>query len=109
MTIETSSEQIGLGPLRCPTCGAEQEWSETCRRCRSDLSLLVSLADAWLGCYRQALSALRAGRLAQSLELARRCHQLAANRRSGRLLAVCHLLNRNWSAALRMAGPLLDE
>ncbi len=104
---ESSSEQIGEAELRCPTCGARQEWSEVCRRCRSDLSLLVTIADAWLRCRSGALEALRTGRPAEAVELARRCHELAPNRRSRRLLALCHLLNQDWPAAWKAAGPLL--
>ena len=102
-------EPIAGGELRCPTCGARQGWSDTCRRCRSDLSLLVSLADQWRRCRRQALAELAAGHLAAALELARRCHEIAPGAQSRRLLAICHLLREAWPAALAAAAPLLVQ
>ena len=32
--------------VRCPTCGAWQDWSDACRRCRCDLTLLWRVAEA---------------------------------------------------------------
>ena len=31
--------------MRCPTCRAEQEWSDNCRRCRCDLQLLREVEE----------------------------------------------------------------
>lgn len=106
---DLSPEPIESDELRCPTCGARQGWSDTCRRCRSDLSLLLLLAQQWRRCRRQALAALSEGRSADAVELARRCHEIAPGSQSRRLLAVCHLLHEDWPAALAAASPLLVQ
>lgn len=39
-------DEDAQGGVRCPTCHAEQEWSDVCRRCKCDLRLLRSMAEA---------------------------------------------------------------
>ena len=87
-------------PMRCPTCGATQAWSDTCRRCKCDLVLLRSVAEACGESRRRCLASLRAGRLAEALRQARRGYALCPDERSSRLLAVCHLVNGNWARAI---------
>jgi len=86
--------------LRCPTCGARQGWTDTCRRCKSDLRLLRSALEAYEEHRRAALLALDKGRLEVALLRARRCHELRPGPESRRLLAVCQLLRGDWPAAL---------
>jgi hypothetical protein len=86
--------------LRCPTCGARQGWTDTCRRCKSDLRLLRSALEAYERHRRAALLALDEGRLEVALLQARRCHELRPGPESRRLLAVCQLLRGDWPAAL---------
>jgi hypothetical protein len=100
MTGEASLEGPADGELRCPTCGARQEWSDTCRRCKCDLVLLRRVAGAGRACRRQCLRSLRAGRIGEALHHARRLYALFPDRPAARLLAVCHLLRGNWAAAL---------
>ena len=45
---EASMKVIAPDQVRCPTCRALQEWSDTCRRCRSDLSLLRAACSTHL-------------------------------------------------------------
>jgi hypothetical protein len=85
--------------VRCPTCRAVQEWSDTCRRCRCDLRLLRELADAYRHSRRRCLRELRAGRPREALRSARRCRRLRDDAESRRLLAVCTLLCGDWPAA----------
>ena len=49
------------GMVRCPTCRALQEWSDACRRCRSDLRLLRASAAAYERSRRACLEAVRSG------------------------------------------------
>jgi len=90
--------------MRCPTCGAQQEWAERCRRCKCDLRLLLAAEAAFerhrIGCLRH----LRAGHPEMALQDARFCHRLRPGALSHRLMALCHLLRENWSEALDEAG-----
>ena len=38
MGLPTPGDDAPSG-VCCPTCHAEQEWSDTCRRCKCDLTL----------------------------------------------------------------------
>jgi hypothetical protein len=86
--------------LRCPTCGARQEWTDTCRRCKSDLRLLRAALEAYDEHHRAGLLALDDGRLDEALRHARRCDELRPGPESRRLLAVCQLLRGDWPGAL---------
>ena len=102
--MDTSARAGDLATtLGCPTCGAQQEWSDTCRRCRCDLTLLRAVKEARRGHRRRCLLLLRAGRLTEALQQARRGYALCADQRSARLLAVCHLVCGNWMRAITLA------
>lgn len=85
--------------LRCPTCRAQQPWSDSCRRCKSDLRLLREVAEACAALRRECLANLRQNRPQAALDPARRCVELCDNPETRRLLAVCELLNGNWASA----------
>lgn len=89
--------------LRCPTCGARQAPSETCRRCKSDLRLLVAALGTYAEHRRAGLADLEAGRLDAALRHARRCHELRPGPESHRLLAICRLVQEDWPGALAAA------
>src|SRR3954469_53527 len=89
--------------VRCPTCSAVQEWSETCRRCKTDLRLLRDVAEAYRRSHRRCLLHLRAGQPHEALRSPRRCHELRADDESTRLLAVCALLCEDWATARALA------
>jgi hypothetical protein len=89
--------------LRCPTCGAEQEWADQCRRCKCDVTLLGRVARAAQAQRRRCLVLLRAGRVDEALRHAERLHSLTGEPRAARLLAVCRLLDGNWPGALAAA------
>ena len=88
----------------CPTCKAEQAWSDTCRRCSCDLTLLHRAAETARHKRRVCLFYLRTGRRSEALGAARVCHALCPDERSARLLAVCHFHCENWVAALELAS-----
>lgn len=96
-------DEATAAPMRCPTCGARQPWSDTCRRCRSDLGLLGRIHHRRLQSRRRALAALRRGRLEDALRHALQSYWLAPQPDAARLVAVCHLLRRNWHQALAWA------
>jgi hypothetical protein len=91
--------------LCCPTCGARQAWSDTCRRCKCDLSLVLQLRQHLRRLRRQCLSDLRDDRLAQALATARQCYGTSGEDEDARLLAVCHLLNGQFAEALAVGSP----
>ncbi len=100
---------MNTATLRCPTCRAEQPWSDACRRCKSDLRLLREVADEYAATRMLCLTHLYRNQPGAALEEARHCFSLWADSDSRRLLAVCELLNRNWPAALAQAEQLLAE
>jgi hypothetical protein len=95
--------------LRCPTCGAEQEWSDSCRRCRCDLRLLRAAFDAWSMHRRECLVALENGWVDSAARHARRSHELRPGAGSYRLLALCSLMSERWLDALEEARCAEEE
>jgi hypothetical protein len=85
--------------VRCPTCRASQDWSETCRRCRSDLRLLREFAEGYHRARRDCLHHLQAGRHRAARAAALRCHALAPSAESLRLLAIASLWLHDWETA----------
>lgn len=108
MEVSTHDDDAA-GGVRCPTCHARQEWSDTCRRCKCDLRLLRSVVEAGREARRRCLLLLRAGRVTEALRQARRGDALCSDRRSARLLAVCYLLCGNWVKAAVLARVAAAE
>lgn len=103
--IEPMNEET----MRCPTCRAVQPWSDTCRRCKTDLRLVRELAEEFALARRLCLSNLNQNRFRTALVHARRCVRLRENPETLRLLAVCELLNQNWSRARSLSIRFLTE
>lgn len=95
--------------MRCPTCRAEQPWSDTCRRCKCDLRLLRKLAEDFVALRHECLRSLGQNQPAKALEQARGCLALHTDHDTQRLLAVCELVNCNWAPALIIAKALVQE
>lgn len=100
---EVSPDRPANGEVCCPTCGARQEWSDACRRCKCELTLLRRAADAVQAGRRRCLWLLQTGRHREALRHARRLYALSPDHRAARLLAVCYLLQGNWTAAVAIA------
>lgn len=98
---------LNTDSMRCPTCRAEQPWSDTCRRCKCDLRLLRELAEDFAAARNGCLQSIRKNQPGEALEQARRCFALHADADTQRLLAVCELLNGNWTQAKAQAEQLL--
>lgn len=92
-----------LNKLRCPTCRAVQEWSDTCRRCKCDLRLLRAVFDTYQAAHARCLADLHAGAAQQALAASQECYRLWPNPVSRRLLAACALLCGDWPTAITMA------
>jgi hypothetical protein len=92
--------------LRCPTCRAQQEWSDECRRCKCDLRLLRAAHRAYEQNRARCLTALRDNEPRSALAFARACERLQPGDASRKLLAVCALLAGDWATALSLAEDL---
>ena len=86
--------------MRCPVCRAETAEDVTCRRCKADLSLLVTLEKARRHALAQAARAAAFGDGARTLEHAEVAHRFRADRDSSRWLAVGYLLQRDFAKAI---------
>ena len=79
------AEQI----LVCPTCNAEQAWSDTCRRCKCDLELYIRSLQLREELHQMCLRAIHRGDMQQAISRARKLWELSPDQDSARLLAVC--------------------
>ena len=92
----------------CPTCGARQVATDSCRRCQCDLSL-VQAAHQWqVTLHRRCLALLRQRRLHRATRVARKCCEFSPNESSIRLLAVCHLLQGNFAAVRHLGASVFS-
>ena len=86
--------------MRCPVCRAENGEEAACRRCKADLTLLVTLEETRRHALDQAANAAASGDGAATLVHAEAAHRLRADRDSWRWLAVGGLLARDFALAL---------
>jgi len=100
---ENSIDNPTNGDIRCPTCGVLQEWSDACRRCRCDLTLLRRATETARASRRCCLLALRVGCPSKALRHARQFYSVCPDRSAARLLAVCYLLQGDWPSAATFA------
>ena len=96
-------DSIAPDQVRCPTCRALQAWSDSCRRCRCDLSLLRAAHSAHQHHRLRCIQELDAGHPALALGHALRCHDLHPGPDSLRLLALCALAREEWETGLKLA------
>lgn len=95
--------------VRCPTCRLTQEWSDTCRRCKSDLRLLHETAESARRTRLRCLKALRAGHRREAFRLAGHYHWLRPNADSRRLMALTAFLCGDWANAIALAHDLPED
>jgi hypothetical protein len=89
--------------MHCPTCGADQVWADSCRRCRCDLRLLREAEQAYQWHRRQCRDEMLAGQFESALLHASKSHRLRSSAESCRLLALCSFLNERWLEAVQLA------
>lgn len=89
--------------LRCPTCGALQDWSDTCRRCRCDLQLVHRALRAVESLRRQCLLYLRDDRYEAAWAAAQRCCELDNCEENRQLLALVEFIRGDFPAAVHRA------
>ncbi len=95
--------------MRCPTCGAREAWSETCRRCKCDLRLLRKADGAYEQHRRECLRLLSLGFPEAALRHGQTCQRLFPAAESERLVALCQLLLGNWAAAWERAMRVFES
>lgn len=85
--------------MRCPVCKAVVDQGPQCRRCRADLSLLFDVEKQAETARTAAASFVCQGRREDSLRMAEGAFATHADSESQRLLAVLHLLRRDFAGA----------
>lgn len=104
--VETrEASNLAAADFTCPVCGARQALTDTCRRCRADLSLVVGIHSELADKRARCLALVRQRRLFRATRLARECLELSRDECNLRLLATCYLLQGDYAAALRLKGP----
>jgi hypothetical protein len=90
--------------MHCPACKAEQVWSNECRRCRADLSLLRGATEAARRAERECLAALSQADFAKALAAAQQAFHWSPRDCNRRRLAICSLLCGDYRLAIRLLG-----
>jgi hypothetical protein len=85
--------------MRCPVCKADNPQGPQCRRCKGDLTLLFALEEQRQSLLAAAQRALLDGSTRQAVEAAEQADWLRGDSESCRLLALAHLLERQFGSA----------
>jgi hypothetical protein len=85
--------------MRCPVCKAENTQGPNCRRCKADLSLLFLLEESRRRVLGRARWSIAAGDWSAAARAATEADGLQSDDESRRLVALTHLLCRNFAAA----------
>jgi len=85
--------------MRCPVCKADNSQGPQCRRCKADLSLLFALEEQRRQMLTEARRCLRQGQWQAARKHAQTANWLRSDEDTQRLVAVAHLLNRDFAAA----------
>ncbi len=85
--------------MRCPVCKADNTQGPQCRRCRADLLLLFALEEQRQRMLAEARHCLRRSEWQAAVEHAETANWLRVDEDSWRLLAVSHLLGRDFAGA----------
>jgi hypothetical protein len=93
--------------MRCPVCRAENTTGPQCRRCRADLSLLFALEDQRVHLLVAARAAIRRAEAGEAVRLAEGAQQLRDGDDVRRLLALGHLLRRDFARAWQSLASAL--
>ena len=96
-------------PLHCPTCNASQDWSDVCRRCKCDLSLVVTLLRRRERLQDTCRRELLAGQYEEARHAALACRAISNDPDTIRLLAVSCLASGRTAAAVRVAQAYGDS
>ncbi len=101
---ESAFKHAAKDEMNCPTCRARQVWSDECRRCKCDLSLLRKFRYSSERERKSCLRQLRVGRPDRALTHARRYAIMAGDAEATPLLGACLLMCGNWPDAYALVG-----
>src|SRR5215475_14276910 len=85
--------------MHCPICQAIVEQGPTCRRCKADLSLIIALDRQRQRLLQDARLKAVEGNLGEAHTLAAVSQTLHPTAEGYRILALCHLLRRDFAKA----------
>jgi hypothetical protein len=85
--------------MRCPVCKAENAQGPSCRRCKTDLSLLFAVEEQRRRILAEAHRCLQRGDWQAAREHIEDADWLRRDEKSQRLMAAAHLLARDFAAA----------
>jgi hypothetical protein len=91
--------------MKCPLCRADNVAGPLCRRCKTDLSLLFHLEAQRKDALDRALEYGRAGDWPRLVAFADRADALRRDDDSRHLLALGHLMSRDFARAWAHARP----
>jgi len=85
--------------MRCPVCKADNPQGPQCRRCKADLALLFALEEQRQWTLAEARNYLHRGEWQAAVRHAETANWLRGDDDSRQLLAVAHLLGRDYAEA----------
>ncbi len=86
-------------PITCPVCSAANDAGPACRRCRADLALCFAVESQRDRAVAGARAAAVDGRVKDAIDFAEAAAELRHGTDASQLLAVLHLLVRNFAVA----------
>ncbi len=87
---------------KCPVCRATVTHQTTCRRCKTDLSVLLKMETDALMCREQAMEAFKEKQFAQMFDHAKRSASLVGSPEARKLLACAAVLLKRYPLACRL-------
>lgn len=87
---------------RCPACNAQVREKTVCRRCKTDLTLMIAVEDQAARHTDEADLAFQAGNYGRMFFHAKRACSLKSSPASRRLLAASALLTRRFETAVEI-------
>lgn len=85
--------------MRCPVCKADNRQGSQCRRCKADLSWLFALEEQRQRTLAEARNCLHRAEWQAAVRHAETANWLRGDEDSRQLLAVAHLLGRDYAGA----------
>lgn len=85
--------------MRCPVCRADNSEGPNCRRCRADLTVLITLESQRAQALAEAVRLTCCRQWRRALALAEGADTIRHDADAARLMAVLHLLRRDFAKA----------
>jgi len=95
--------------MNCPVCRANEVEGPRCRRCRADLALLFALEEQRNKSIEAARRLLADGQPRPARALVERADGMRRDGQSQAMLALCHLLERDFASAWQCYARTLAD